>query len=89
MEEEGKRIEREKKLSEFRIGMFELQKAEAERILEAANEALLLEQKKSEQLGGEEDKRLWAEALEAGKMPNYIAEERQALLERGADEMKK
>ena len=71
MEEEGKKIERETRLSEYRIGMFGKLRVEADEILGAIEKALNAEEEKLRKLENARDEKSWAGVVEAGKIPNY------------------
>ena len=76
MEEEDIKRERETRLTIFRITICEANKAKADEELKAAEKALLLQQRKLEQLGYKAEDRLWAKAFEDGTIPNYEMEKR-------------
>ena len=67
MEEEGKRIKREKRLSEYRIGMLEKLRVKAEENLGAIEQALNAEEENLERLKAKVEDKLWAQVVEAGK----------------------
>lgn len=75
MEEKRKRIERKMRLAKFRIGMFEELRVEVEGNLGAIEKTLNAEEENLEQLKAEAEDRLWAQAMKAGKTPNYKIDE--------------
>ena len=67
MEEEGKKTERNVRLTEFRMTICERDKAEADAKWNAAEKKLIFEQENLARLEAKLEDRLWAEAIEAGK----------------------